>query len=48
MSAYLDLNETIDKKLAVFKEKYQKLRDIAISKDMETWELQRQKKLENQ
>ena len=39
MSAYLDLNETIDKKLAVFKEKYQKLRDLAISKDMETWEL---------
>ena len=30
MSAYLDLIETIDKKLAVFKAKYEKLRDKAI------------------
>ena len=41
MSSYLDLIETIDKKLAVFKEKYQKLRDIAISKEIETWELKK-------
>lgn len=30
MSAYLDLIETIDKKLAAFKAKYEKLRDQAI------------------
>lgn len=30
MSAYLDLIETIDKKLAIFKAKYERLRDAAI------------------
>ena len=38
MSAYLDLMETIDKSLAVFKAKYQKLRDIAIQSHVDFWQ----------
>ena len=38
MSAYLDLIETIDKKIASFKAKYIKLRDKAIEEQQESWE----------
>ena len=46
MSAYLDLIETIDKKLAVFKAKYEKLRDKAIEEQFEACALQQKEKEE--
>ena len=43
MSAYLDLIETIDKKLNLFKVKYIKLRDRAIKEQQDAWKLEKEK-----
>ena len=42
MSAYLDLMETIDKKLSIFKAKYIRLRDKAILEQIAAWKLQKE------
>ena len=46
MSAYLDLIETIDKKLGAFKAKYEKLRDQAIKEHQDRWQLERKESRE--
>ena len=43
MSAYLDLIETIDKKLNLFKVKYVKLRDKAIKDQQDAWQLEKER-----
>ena len=43
MSAYLDLIETIDKKLNLFKVKYIKLRDRAIKEQQDAWQLEKKR-----